>query len=405
MSFARLAGTCLVLASAILVGTPAATQETESPGVKVTLDFVVEDARGRPVTDVAASEVVVVQDGVAQPIETLAAKAPPGRYELRYAPKSGKAGAVTLRLLRSGTRVHGPDGGVLKPRVEQPMSRLEAELAAALDRRPDADDFRSYASVLRFEATPDGLHHTFALELSLDTVTTLGGGHPPVAHVQALARLKDARGRVLRHFQLERQLEGQRGTQRLVWTAQARLKQGRYVLETMARDAVSSRASARRVEFDAPEVPPGLRLSSVALIQPMDSTLVRDDVGEQDDPFFINGDPIMPVLALKTVPAPGARVRFFVVLYPDRASQQPVTLRLDLVREGSVVGSGPIALPPADAQGQIRYAGGIGVATLRPAEYVLRLVAQQGAATSSEEVPFTVSDVSDVAPVRLEQRR
>ena len=78
-----------------------------------------------------------------------------------------------------------------------------------------------------------------------------------------------------------------------------------------------------------------------------------------------------------------------------------MTLRLDLVRDGNIVASAPLALPTPDDRGEIRYAGGMATRTLRPAEYKLRLLAQQGTAATYEGVPFTVGAGSEASPVRL----
>jgi hypothetical protein len=93
-----------------------------APAVTVAFDLVVEDARGQPVTDLRLEEIEVVQDATRQKVRAFEAGSRPGRYELTYAPLSGKAGAVTVRVTRRGAVVRGPDGPSLKPRVISALS-------------------------------------------------------------------------------------------------------------------------------------------------------------------------------------------------------------------------------------------------------------------------------------------
>jgi hypothetical protein len=112
--------------------------------VTVALEFRVEDLRGTPVSDIRIEEVEVVQDAVRQRIRTFEAKSRPGRYELTYSPRSGKAGGVTVRVTRRGTVMRGPDGGPsLKPRVISALSLVEAERTAVLEPAGAGDEARA----------------------------------------------------------------------------------------------------------------------------------------------------------------------------------------------------------------------------------------------------------------------
>ena len=406
-------GTCgfaclqaVVLASG-LGGLRAGAQDVAPKQLTVFLDIVVEDARGRPVLNLTPEEVVISQQGVQQRVANLEAKESPGQYELSYVPASGKAGPVLVQLLRPGARAHGLDGPTLKPRVVLPLSPLESTLTHVLETRPSADDFPAHASVLHFDATKDGIQHALALEVPLGGLIAPDKGRPSALRLQIFARLKeDGTGRVLHRFQLDRAIAATPGAsvQRLVWTGQAHLRSGRYVMEAVAYDPATARASVRRVSFDATDPGPGLRMGSVALLQPVGGLLVREQGREAEDPFFIGQEPVMPTFALRTLAAPGAKVEFFTIVYPDRASADPVTLKLEVLRDGKVVDSAPLPLPAPNEHGQIRYAGGMPTRNLSPAEYHLRLHAQQGAMGRFEAVPFTVLDPSGAALVRVGDR-
>jgi thiol-disulfide isomerase/thioredoxin len=403
------ASVAAVLLASALGGLRAGAQDVAPKELTVFLDLVVEDAKGRPVRNLTPEEVVISQQGVQQRVARLVAKEAPGQYELSYVPASGKPGSVLVQLLRPGARARGLEAPALKPRVVLPLSPLESTLTQVLETRPSADDFPVLASVLHFDATKDGIQHTLALEVPLGGLIAAAKGRPSSGlRLQIFARVKeDGTGRVIHRFQLDRALAATPGAsvQRLVWTGQARLRSGRYLMEAVAYDQDTDRASVRRVSFDATDPAPGLRMGSVALLQPVGGLLVREQGRETEDPFFLGQEPVMPTLELRTFAAPGAKVEFFTIVYPDPASADPVTLKLEVMRDGKVVDSAPLPLPAPNEHGQIRYAGGMPTRNLSPAEYRLRLHAQQGAMGRLEEVPFTVLDPSGAAaPVRVGDR-
>lgn len=261
----------LVCATIVAVPAPAQVPEQGAP-LSVLLDFVVEDAQGRPILDLRADELDVAQEGVRQRVASLRPQPQPGRYELSYTPASGRAGAVTISFVRRGARARGPDGPSLKPRVVPALSALEAQLTQALVARPAAHDIECHASVLRFEASPKGLHHTLAVEVPLAELTFAKEQGRYRGRLQLLALLKDAGGRLVQRFSADRPLEamseGEVLALRLVWTTDVHLPPGRYALEILVQDPASSRASVDRVTFDAPGASPGFRMSSVTLLQP-----------------------------------------------------------------------------------------------------------------------------------------
>ncbi len=273
-------------------------------------------------------------------------------------------------------------------------SALETALTDVMERRPDARDFEAYASVLHFGSSKGLVRHTLVVEVPLGGLVGGRRNRASAVRFQILALLRDAKGgRLLQRFEVDRSIPSDAPiAQRIVWTAPFTVKSGRYVMEVVAYEPGEGRATVEQAPFDSAPSAPGLKLSSVALLQPAGGMVMREGGGESDDPFFVGSEPVVPTLHLETAAAPGASVPFFTVLYPDRASTEPVTLKLDVVRDGKVVETTPLPLPGPDAQDEIRYAGGIPTAHLAPDRYRLRLHAQQGAKTESQEVNFVVRD-------------
>jgi hypothetical protein len=369
------------------------TEET-SPPVTVVLEFVVEDANGRPVVDLGLQEIEVVQDATRQRVATFKTQRQPGLYELSYVPFSAKAGEVTVRVLRPRTRVRGPEGPFLKPRVVHALSPLEAELMQVLEARPEADDLDCSVSVLRFESGPQGIRHTFAVELPLSELRLKREQGRLRGRVQILTRVQseDSRFRQLLTLDWPVDTGSDRGLldRPLVWTASIPLAPGRYKADTLAREVITERAAVRTLAFATPAMgSSSLRISSVTLLQPRGFFFVRDKT--EGDPFVYQGSPLMPTLKLVLPLGADAGVRFFVVLYPDPQSPEPVGLHLELLRQGTLVGEVPIALPAPEPSGEIRYVGLMPTKTFRATTYLLRLVARQGQAVATEETSFVIS--------------
>ena len=381
----------------------AEAQPSADQSVTVVVELIVQDAAGRPVTDVRLEEIEVVQDAERQRVRTFKALSRPGGYEITYAPASGKPAGVTVRVLRRGTQVRGPEGPFLKPRIVVPLTPLEAELTQVLETRREAADLACHLAVLRFESGPKGVHHTVAVEVPLAELQwSLVQGRPR-GRLQILARVKGPEEHDAQRLSFDRPLEvaseGEASIQRLVWTGNFHLPSARYTLDVIVRDPASQRATTRTVSFDAPPARGGLGMSSVTLLQPMGAVSLREEVS--DDPLVFDGTPLMPTLNLVLPVGAPAHARFFVTLYPDPESNEAVSLRLEVYRRGAPVGGVDIPLPAADAKGEIRYAGAVPTQTFQDAPYALRLVARQGEVVVSEEASFTMTAQAEKPRLRV----
>jgi hypothetical protein len=364
------------------------------PLLTVAFELVVEDAKGKPVVDLRLEEVEVVQDATRQRVRTFEAGSLPGHYELSYAPLSGKAGGVTVRVTRLGAVARGPDGPSLKPRAISALSALETELTEVLESRPGAGDLACNVAVLRFEPTAKGVRHAVAVEIPLSELRFAPGAAGPRARLQVLARVRaDAAPDIRQHVTLDQVVEVATQTaiavQRLVWTGTVVIAPGHHTIDVLVRDPAAERVTTRTLPLDVRPEADGLRLSSVALLRPREFFFLRDKA-EGDDPLVFQGSPLMPALRLTLSAGTDSYLRFYVALYPA-AGTEPVTLKAELLRAGAKVGEGPVALPKPEPNGEIRYVGMVPTRSFPAGSYVLRLVARQGDATSADEAPFVLS--------------
>ena len=378
--------------------------ETASPSERgslvIAIDLVVSDAKRAVVVDLKPADLEVSQEGVVQAIDSLKPGADAGHYTLRYHPRSGKPAAVSVRPLRAGLSLAGPDGAFLKPRLEPGLSLLEAELSQLLKSPDRADQIQLSVSVFHFDPVPERRLQEIAIETSLAALSDPGQVASP--RLQLLAEIRDERGRLVQRLSDDRAVEGAfLGTQRVVWTGRTRLAAGRYLIDALVRNPSTGASASRNVAFEVPGGLAPLRMSSVCLLQPADAIALAPEGGGEDDPLCFGGTPLMPTLGLSLPPGTAASVRFFVILYARPASTEPLSLRLELQSGGETVAAGKIALPAADADGSIRYVGSFPTHTLREGQFILRLVARQGEATASEEARFAIAADQGQAPIRI----
>jgi hypothetical protein len=396
---ARVRPACAALFAVLSAAPGGGARETAAgapavPAPTVAFELFVQDARGRPVTDVRLEEVEVIQDATRQTVRTFRAGARAGLYEVTYAPLSGRAGGVTARVTRRGTVARGPDGPVLKPRILSALTPLEAELTRHLVARTGASDLRCDVAVYRFERGPAGTRHTVAVEIPLSELRFGPTAEGPRGQLQVLARFTPAaRPDGRQHVTANKLIELAGGdaisVQRLVWTGTVSLGTGRHTVDVLVRDAAADRTTTRTLEIDVPPPLPGISSSSVVLLRPRTFFFMRDQA-EGDDPLVHDGVPLMPSLRNVLPARAESYLRFFVALYPARGSADPVVLTAEVLRDGVKVGEGPIELPKADEAGRISYVGLLPTASFRPGSYALRLVARQGTTAVAEESPFSV---------------
>ncbi|HEX9186657.1 MAG TPA: hypothetical protein VGB87_06290 [Vicinamibacteria bacterium] len=373
-----------------------------APAPTVAFELVVEDAGGRPVTDLRLEEVEVIQDATKQKVRTFRAGSRPGLYEITYVPFSGKPGGVTARVTRRGTVVRGPDGPSLKPRLLSALSPLEAELVPLLEARAGSSDLACDVAVFRFERVAKGVRHAVAVEIPLAELRFDRVPEGARGRLQVLARITPVgRPGERQHVTLDQAVEAESGSavliQRLVWTGTVVIAPGRHTVEVLVRDPATDRATTRTLAVDVPPPTEGLSSSSVVLLRPRSFFFLRDQA-EGDDPLIHEGAPLMPSLRPVLQAGADTHLRFFVALYPVAGRAEPVSLKAELLRDGTKVGEAPIPLPKPEPSGEIRYVGLLATASFPAGAYALRLVARQGATAAAEEAAFDLSSAKPVPP-------
>lgn len=260
---------------------------------EVVVEMVVEDARGRPIADLRSEEVVVAQDGTRQVVQAFRFVPEKGWYELRYAPDTGRPGAVAVRVARGGARLRGPDGPQLKVRWVPPVPEFERPLRAALDAADPPAAFDFAVGVLRYEARGDTLHHTVLAEVPFGEVMLARKDSGAEARLAFFMRVKAADGTTVHDGGLEQVIELgpvagglELGVRRFVWPAHAHLRPGRYVVEVAAADRLGSKTAVRKMPVVVAPWAPGLRVGSLVFLFGVGGVMAGE--AHTDDPLRLD---------------------------------------------------------------------------------------------------------------------
>jgi hypothetical protein len=211
-------------------------------------------------------------------------------------------------------------------------------------------------------------------------------------HPMLLALLKDESGRVIEKFSQDLPYRGALQaidsirdgayTMQRSFTA----KPGKYTLEVAVSDAIGGKAAARRQAISIAAVPPGLGLSTVALVRRCEALPDNAQTGE---PFRYRNVRIVPSLEPEVNKQKLESIPTFFVIYPDPALKEKPKLELELSWRAKSLGRFPLNLPDATGPA-IPYMASIPSAPLRPGPYELTAIVTQGSAVVQRKMSFTL---------------
>lgn len=375
-----LALACLAVAAS---GAASAQAPASSPSIagEVALELVVEDAHGQTVTDLQPRELVLAQDDVRQEIKSLAYRPEKGWYEIRYVPGSGRAGAVSVGVNRSGTRLRGVDGPVVKPRFIPAVAAFEVPLRAALDATDAPASVPFEMGLLRFETRDDTLHHTLVAEVPVSHLKLEQAGPAARAHLSFLLRVQAEDGRVVHEGSLDQPVELDSGAReggdprRLVWTSHVHLRPGRYQAAVVVMDRLSAALTVRRLEVPVEPWGPGVRVGDLTFLLGVGEMLGAND---PDNPLTGSGAEMIPTLRPRWVVGSEGAIPALLVVYPDPTVPAPPQAFIELHRDGQPTVRVPLPLASPGPGVAIRQVANLRFGRMKLGTHVVKLVVEQG---------------------------
>jgi len=320
-------------------------------------------------------------------------------YLLSYVPGNtdfhGEYRRISVHVKRPDLVVHARPGYLAVPGTDPTRMPLafEAPAIAALNLSTPPHDVPLRLAAFVFPL-PDGSTATpIIVRVPAGALTFTKTPNGFRAGATVMARIHDADGTLVKSGSQPYRLTGTEAeeqsarTTQLTFLRQPTLPPGRYSVEAAVTDAAGPRAGVARVDLDVPDRgKDALRVSSLVLVSE-----ARPLPAEARDSPFAFGDKIL-------VPAPSdlvsrsttAQATYFLSIIPARAGEPQA--RLDLFRNGAVIGSTALTVAQRASSGRIQQAGKLPIGQLAAGAYVARVTVRQGTSTEVRERPFIVVD-------------
>lgn len=319
-------------------------------------------------------------------------------YELSYVPSiteyDGKFRKIAVTVDRPDAKVQTRSGYFALPPNEASVFVYEVPLLHALNSTPLPRDFPFHSAALRFGQEHDKFEYGLVIEVPLKDIafTEDKANNRYRAHVSVLALFKNQKGEIVERFSRDLPLYAaadkvellRRGN--FIQTYHLDLAPGRYTLDSVVMDREAQKTSARRSAVVVLSKPPGLGISSMALIRRVEAQAEDDP----QDPFHFQGGKVVPTLEESIQASTAGELSYYFVVYAPNAGGDKPQLTMQFMKDGTPVGQASPELPAPDKDGVIPYVASLPLANFTPGNYEVRTVVKQGNSVAEERTAFSV---------------
>jgi VWFA-related protein len=315
-------------------------------------------------------------------------------YEAVYHPTvakfDGRLRKIEVKLAHSDWQVESRTGYFAMPDLKGagPLTPEESTAMAVLNTEPRPHAFDFHLTAYHFRKDDTNARATLAFELPS---AKLGAAADPARklhkfEIGLLALVRDANGEVVDKFSLEKpyyipdaNLAAVRADQ-LTYTHMLDLPPGRYTVDAAVVDHEGAQATAETGSFEIPALPKSIGISSLAMVEHLDSAGAQPDTS---DPFTIKDKQVVPMVQATVSPATKRWIYF--VVYKDKSNAEKPKIHVEFKNGGQVVADQTSALPEPDQNGAIAM---LVAAPVRPGNCELQITAIQGDKSASEHIAY-----------------
>jgi VWFA-related protein len=321
-------------------------------------------------------------------------------YVLTYAPSNqqfdGQFREIDVRVRRPGARVFARRGYfAVRSLSPMPILGYESVPLAALDQTPLPNAFPMRAAGLSFPepARPGLTPIVVALQTDVLSYDRDEAAGVYSAEAVVVVRVRDTRGRIAYKTSQQYLLSGRLGeleaarSGEILFYRQPELLPGAYSVEAMVFDARSKRSSARISTVTVPsDESRHARVSSVVIVRR--SETVTPGARDEQNPLYVGDLLIYPDVGVPVRRADDKELAFFFTAYGRPGSVTEG--RLELLSQGRVVSSAPLALVAFDRDGRVPQLQRIPIEALPQGLYELRVSIADRASSDSKTAKFRI---------------
>jgi VWFA-related protein len=172
---------------------------------------------------------------------------------------------------------------------------------------------------------------------------------------------------------------------------EAQLPPGKYRVQLIAYDASTGgvNVSATPLEITSvDETKP--RLSSVAVLKRAERLTPEEQ--KRDQPLRFGELLVYPNLGERIDRNTAKQLAYFFTAWPPKGATKPMQVTLEILQNNRPVGKTSGELPPADAQGQIKYASSFALDKFPVGEFQLRVTVSDGVNSVTRSTTFVLNE-------------
>ena len=324
-------------------------------------------------------------------------------YLLTYSPTNdapdGKFRAIHVKVGRPGVQVFARKGyRALRARPVTGVGSYEIPALALLDRAPLPNAFPVYAAGFSFPdpvrpgLSPMLVHiSTDSLRFDIDSKRSTYS-----AQAAIVVRIRDGEGHEVQTLSQQYALSGEakdldaakRGE--ILFYREPDLPPGVYTMESIVFDGGADRGSARVSTLTVPTADlTRVGMSSLVLVNRAEEMRnVGPAASSTDGPLYVGGTLLYPNLGEPIRKSAGGELSFYFALYGEL---QGVKASADLLRNGQLLATTPVELPPATGS-RVQHVGRLPIGRLPSGTYELRIQVTGAGRELSRTAYFTLQD-------------
>jgi VWFA-related protein len=320
-------------------------------------------------------------------------------YLLTYSPTNqnydGKFRNISVKVKRSGVDTLARRGYyAVPPTGSSPMFYYEAPPLALLGGSARPKDFPLQVNSLNFPEAGRVGRTAVEVEVPSGAFTYTPDNDKKVygSDFSIVVLIRDQSKQVVEklshHYGLVGPLKSVDSVKKgkILFYREANLPPGKYEVDAVAYDALSSKASVNRCSLEIPDAGENdLRLSSVTIIQR------AEQVKERTDSPFLVGDQLLVYPNLgEPVRKSAKQMGFYFNVYMAKGASEAPKLTLEVLQNNKSVANVPLKLGPPDAKGRIQYASALPLDSLNPGNYELKISVSDAKGTVSRSTTFAL---------------
>jgi VWFA-related protein len=320
-------------------------------------------------------------------------------YLLTYSPTNqnydGKFRNISVKVKRSGVDTLARRGYyAVPPTGSSPMFYYEAPPLALLSGSARPKDFPLLVNSLNFPEAGRVGRTAVEVEVPTGAFTFTPDNEKKVygSDFSIVVVIRDKSKQVVEklshHYALVGPLKSVDAVKKgkILFYRETSLPPGKYEVDAVAYDALSSKASVNRCGLEIPEADENnLRLSSVTIIQR------AEQMKEKTDSPFLVGDQLMVYPNLgEPVRKSAKQMGFYFNIYTAKGAADAPKLTLEVLQNNKSIAKVPLNLGAPDAHGRIQYASALPLDSLNAGSYELKISVSDAKSTVSRIASFAL---------------